>query len=318
MIRRIWQSAMIRLAHSPGMTRFMQGSRAGSLLSRKYVAGKNPEEAIETASDLLSVQGIRSSLFYLGEYVDSQELVDLNIKNKLAIAEALGTTDFDIHVSVDPTQIGHSVDPSKVPENAHRSATTIKQLTGNRSGVNCMMIDMEDDSVVDATIRLHDQLKQEGFPVALTLQAYLKRTTTDLQRQIEAGSKVRLVKGAFVGESDIAYTNQPDIKANYYRLVEQMLSERSKEAGFYPVIATHDDKIHRFVIDKAAEAGWQQGEYEFEMLLGVRTDVAKSLAESGERVRVYVPFGRDWWPYAVRRIGENPRNALLLTRSLFS
>ncbi len=309
---------MIHLAQSPRTTRFMQESRAGSFLSRKYVAGKSPDEAITTAGDLLSVQGIHSSLFYLGEYVDSQELVDLNIKNKLAIAEALGTTDFDVHISVDPTQIGHSVDPSKVLENANRIVTTIKQLTGNRSGVNCMMIDMEDDSVVDATIALHDQLKQEGFPVALTLQAYLKRTTTDLQKQIDAGSRVRLVKGAFVGNPDIAYSNQPDIKANYYQLVEQMLAERSKEAGFYPIIATHDDKIHRFAIDRAAEAGWKQGEYEFEMLLGVRSDVAKALAERGERVRVYVPFGRDWWPYAVRRIGENPRNALLLARSLFN
>lgn len=96
-----------------------------------------------------------------------------------------------------------------------------------------------------------------------------------------------------------------------------MLSVEARTHSFYPIIATHDDKIHRFALHRAADAGWQQGEYEFEMLLGVRPDIARSLAQSGEQVRVYVPFGRDWWPYAVRRIGENPRNAVLLARSMW-
>ena len=176
-----------------------------------------------------------------------------------------------------------------------------------------MMLDMEDASVVDATIALHDELKRIRFPVALTPQAYLKRTASDLRAQIDGGTRVRLVKGAFTGRPDSAFTTQEEINGNYRRLVELMFSPGAKAAGFYPIVATHDDRIHEFAIDAARRNGWSAGQYEFEMLLGVRSDVAQALARRGERVR---PFGRDWWPYAVRRIGENPRNALLLARSL--
>ena len=95
-----------------------------------------------------------------------------------------------------------------------------------------------------------------------------------------------------------------------------MFSREARDTGFYPIIATHDDKLHRYAIERAAANDWRAGDYEFEMLLGVRSDVAENLARRGERVRLYLPFGQDWWPYAVRRIGENPRNAWLLLRSL--
>jgi len=181
-----------------------------------------------------------------------------------------------------------------------------------------LMFDMEDASVIDATIALHNELKQEGLPVALTLQAYLRRTVSDMRAQIDAGSRVRLVKGAFAADSNIAYTRQEDIKANYRRLVEMMFSADARQSGFYPIVATHDSRIHEFTIDVARRNDWKPGQYEFEMLQGVRSDVARDLAGRGERVRMYLPFGRDWWSYAVRRIGENPRNAVLLARSLIS
>jgi proline dehydrogenase len=178
------------------------------------------------------------------------------------------------------------------------------------------MFDMEDASLVEPTIGLHDEIRQRGLPVALTLQAHLKRTAADLRAQIAAGSRVRLVKGAFVAGADIAYTRQRDIKSNYRRLLEQMLSARARKRGFYPIVATHDHRIHELAIATARRNGWKAGQYEFEMLLGVRTDVARALVQRGERVRLYLPFGREWWPYAVRRIGESPRNAMLLARSL--
>jgi proline dehydrogenase len=294
----------------------MQGSRAGSFLAAKYVAGGTPAEAVKAAHELFSRDGIRSSLFYLGEYVDRAELVAENVAAKLALAAELAETGLDVHVSVDPTQIGQSVDPATVAGNALRIAQAIREAAGGRPGVHCAMIDMEDASVVDATIVLHNRLKRDGFPMALTLQAHLRRTADDLRAQIAGGSRVRLVKGAFVGTAATAYTRQQDIKANYRRLVELMLSSEARAIGFYPIIATHDDGIHAFAVDLARRNGWQPGEYEFEMLLGVRMDAARGLARRGERVRLYVPFGRDWWPYAVRRIGENPRNALLRARSL--
>lgn len=170
--------------------------------------------------------------------------------------------------------------------------------------------------MVNSTIALHDDLRAARLPVALTLQAYLRRTEGDLQAQIARGSRVRLVKGAFAAGTRVAFTRQGAIKTNFRHLIELMLSRQAREAGFYPVIATHDDHLHAHAIEHAEGNGWHPSEFEFEMLVGVRDNVARALAARGHQVRLYVPFGRDWWPYAVRRIGENPRNAWLLARSL--
>lgn len=317
MLRNTWQKALIALARSKHVKNFMQNSRATSFLRGKYVAGEHETHGVERALSLLQDHGVRSSLFYMGEYVDTVDLVELNVESKIKVAEALRDSALDIHVSVDPTQIGHHIDPALVEDRAHRIAQTIKDAIGNKTvGVNCLMFDMEDASLNDPTIGIHNQLQDEGFPVALTLQAYLYRTEGDLAAQIARGSRVRLVKGAFAAGAELAFQSTEEIKDNSRKLIEMMLSQTAKEAGFYPIIATHDTHLHDFAIAQARRNGWEPESYEFEMLLGVREDVAKRLSQKGERVRLYVPFGRDWWPHAARRLGENPANAALLVRSL--
>lgn len=318
MIRRTWQSGMIALARSKNMKQFMQGSRAGSNLASRYVAGASAHDGLDRARQLFESRNVRSSLFYLGEYVSSPELVAENVEQKRRIAALLGPSGLDVHVSVDPTQIGHMLDAGQAREYAFSIARAISAASEGREGVHALMLDMEDQSVTDATIALHDALQDAGLPVALTLQAYLKRTETDLERQIARGSKVRLVKGAFAAGEDVAFTRQADIKANSRRLIDMMLSKDAREAGFYPIIATHDTKLHDHAIGRARANGWAADQWEFEMLLGVRGDVAEALARNGHRIRLYVPFGEDWWPHAVRRIGENPRNAVLLARSILT
>ncbi len=318
MFRKMWQSGMITLARSKRVQNFAQHSRATSFLSGKYVSGDSSDAGIQRAQELLAENGIRSSLFYMGEYVDDWDLVTQNIDNKLEVAAKLGQAGLDVHVSVDPTQIGHHLDPDVVAGHAERIARAVQAAVGNKGGVNCLMFDMEDASLNDPTIAVHNHMQDLGLPVALTLQAYLRRTQKDLQAQIARGSRVRLVKGAFAAPSDIAFTKRADVKANSRALIGDMLSQQARENGFYPIIATHDTALQDFTIETARANGWKAGEYEFEMLLGVREDVARALAAKGERVRLYVPFGRDWWPHAARRIGENPANAMLLMRSLFS
>ncbi len=318
MFHRLWQSGMISLAQSKRLTRFMQGSRATSFLSARYVAGKNASEAIVTAQNLLDKDNIRGSFYYLGEYVNTIGLVKENVQSKLDIAKALENYNLDVHISVDPTQIGFTIDEKIGHENAMFIANQISVSSKGKLSTNCLMLDMEDFQFVDTTISLHNEIKALGLPVALTLQAYLRRTETDIKKQIELGSMVRLVKGAFTAGSDISFTKQKELKQNYYHLVELMLSKDARKNKFYPVIATHDHEVQEFAVSEAKRNGWEKGEYEFEMLLGVRSDIAKNLSGKGERVRLYMPFGSDWWPYAVRRIGENPRNGLLLARSLFS
>lgn len=316
MFRRLWQKSMIGLARAPLAKRFMQEARATSFLRDQYVAGATVEAGVARAKALVAEHGVRSSLFYMGEYVDRLDLVEENTEAKLAVARALCETSLDVHVSFDPTQIGHHLDPALVPERAGRIAEVITAAETAPERINLLMSDMEDASITDASIAGHDALQEAGFSVGLTLQAYLRRTEADLARQIERGSRVRLVKGAFAADADIAFARQDEIKANSRKLIAMMLSPEAKARGFYPIIATHDTKLQDFAIAEAEKTGWPKGSYEFEMLLGVREDVAQGLARRGERVRLYVPFGREWWPHAVRRIGENPRNAVLLARSL--
>ena len=309
---------MIALARSSRLTRVLQGSRAGSSLAAKYVAAVDPSGAVDRASALLSTHGIRSSLFYLGEYVSHRDLVAENVSNKLAVVNALSAAGLDVHVSIDPTQIGHAIDPALACRNALRIAEAIAAAGAGKAGVHCLMLDMEDTALNDATITLHDDMRRRGLPVALTLQAYLRRTADDLSLQVDSGSRVRLVKGAFAADAGVAFTRQADIKSSYQRLLGTMFSPRARASGFYPIVATHDERLHALALGIARQNGWAQGQYEFEMLLGVRPDVSLALAKNGERIRLYLPFGRDWWPYAARRIGESPSNALLLARSLFS
>ncbi|MGH1416731.1 MAG: proline dehydrogenase family protein [Pelagimonas sp.] len=317
-MRRIWQASMIGLARSSAMKSFMQNSRATSFLRNKYVAGETVTAGAERAVALLEKNGIRSSLFFMGEYVDDPALIAETVQQKHDAAEAIAQRQLDIHISVDPTQIGYVISPQQTQGHALKLAKEIKRLAEESQGIHCLMFDMEDASLNDPTIALHNTLQDQGLPVALTLQAYMRRTMEDMEKQVQRGSRVRLVKGAFAAGPKLAFQGTNEIKHNSRQLIELMFSKTAKSKGFYPIIATHDTNLHDFAILVARKNGWSKGEYEFEMLLGVREDIARNLALQGERVRLYVPFGRDWWPHAVRRIGENPRNAVLLTRSLFS
>lgn len=318
MFRRLWQTGMIGLARSARVTGFMQSNRATSVLAGKYTGGGDAAAGVRRARQLLDGGAIRSSLFYLGEYIDDPEKAALNADRKIEVAGVLAGAGLDVHVSFDPTQLGHATDPEAARRRAAAIATAIQEAPAEDGGVHCLMFDMEDAGVIDATIAMHDDFRDRGLPVALTLQAYLRRTRDDLERQIGRGSRVRLVKGAFAAGSDISFTRRRDIKGNMRALIALMFSPAARESGFYPIVATHDDALQDFALGQARANGWRPGSYEFEMLLGVRGNLAETLAAKGERVRLYVPFGEDWWPYGVRRIGENPANALLLARSLFA
>lgn len=318
-MRRLWQMAMIKLARSHRVKTWAQSSRAGTALATRYVAGCNAVEGVACATQLLRTKQIRASLFYLGEYVDTSELVAENVAAKIAISKALGEAGLDVHVSVDPTQIGHQIDPAMARQNAFRIAKAIASASQGHEGSHMLMLDMEDQGVTDATLALHNDIRAAGLPVAVTLQAYLKRTSNDMKALVALGATVRLVKGAFVAGSDVAYTTRTEVKSNSRRLIDLMFSNEAKSAGFKPIIATHDPELQKYASQRAKEQGWVKGvDYEFEMLLGVRSELAECQASNGERVRLYMPFGSDWWPHAMRRIGENPANGMLLARSLVS
>jgi proline dehydrogenase len=321
-MKRMWQSWMIALARSPGVTRWMQGNRATAALARRFVAGANTPEAMAVARDLEQA-GFKTSLYYLGEYVTDPAIVAENGKQKIEVAEQLAAARLQVHVSIDSTQIGYAIDEQAGDELALKIGARVRELgqaDGRQAGASApvLMLNMEDADYVDRILALRARLLAAGVPVAQTLQAYLKRSAADLAPIIAAGGQVRLVKGAFADPRPHAYQGKAEIDDNYLALARRMLSAEAKASGFRPVFGTHDDALIAEIRLIAKNAGWQPGQYEFEMLYGVRTELQRQLRAAGEQVRVYLPYGRDWWPYAVRRVGESPRNAALLARALVS
>ncbi len=178
------------------------------------------------------------------------------------------------------------------------------------------MIDMEDAGVTDATLNLYRTLRAEQLPVAVTIQAYLHRTRTDLDGLVQAGAWVRLVKGAFAEPSGVAVRSVPDRDSRYRQAAALLLSRTARESGVYPAFATHDHRLIEEIITQAEAHDWPRDAYEFELLYGVRPELQRDLARRGHRVRAYLPFGTDWFPYAIRRVGESPRNLRFVASTL--
>ncbi|CUI74898.1 proline dehydrogenase family protein [Achromobacter kerstersii] len=354
----IFQRTTIALARSPLMGRTMRAMAARTSLARRFVGGADVDAAVQTALRLRDAHGIRASLFYLGEYVAEPVAIEHNVSQAIEACHALGAAGLDVHVSIDPTAIGFMASDALGTENARRigaaasaaagatassaaSATTgaaasaagwaadaaadaAARATADSAALriggaarNWVVLDMEDSGIRDRTCALHRDLLQAGLPAGLTLQARRRRTPEDLAWAIRQRTSLRLVKGAFP-ERALDHAGRARIDQAYLDAAGIMLSHEARESGFYPVFGTHDDRLAGAIMTLARERGWPPDAFEFEMLYGVRPDWQLALRGLGYNVRVYLPFGADWWPYAIRRVGENPRNAWLLARSLTS
>lgn len=312
----LWQRAMIALATNEPLGHLAQGRSVLSGMSKRFVGGNDVAEAVETARSLKELDRL-ASLFFLGEYVSDERVVARTVKEYEAAAPALAAAGLDVHVSVDPTAIGSLLGGYVWRDNALRIARAVaaagKDYPSDRV---VLMLDMEDSSVTEATISMYEELRAAGLPAAVTLQAYLHRYQQHVRRCVVPGGRIRLVKGALAEPAEKAATSRDEIDRRFRVATELMLMPASRESGFYPIFATHDVAMIRHIRAVARLNGWEPGAYEFEMLYGVRPRLQERLA-AVERLRLYVPFGQAWWPYAVRRVGENPRNMALLARALF-
>ena len=329
----IFQRTTIALARSPAMGRAMRVVAARTSLAQRFVGGADVDAAVRTALRLRDKHGIRASLFYLGEYVADPAAIEHNVSQAINACGALGAAGLDVHVSVDPTAIGYMASDALGETNARRIGQAVRQAAGQEAGRavgqatgqatgqaagagrNWMVLDMEDAGIRERTCALHRSLLEAGLPAGLTLQARRRRTPEDLAWAIRQHTSLRLVKGAFP-ERAMDHAGRARIDHAYLDAAGIMLSREAREAGFYPVFGTHDDRLAGAIMALARERGWSPDEFEFEMLYGVRPDWQLALRGLGYNVRVYLPFGGDWWPYAIRRVGENPGNAWLLARSL--
>ena len=310
----MWQKFMIYLAKNDKIKSFFESRKKLSQLASKFIGGKDENEAMKMNKYLMSEQ-VYSSLYYLGEYVDDIKVVNKTMDSLLKITEMLSKSGLDIHLSVDPTQVGFQIDKSICCKNLERLAEHIKENTTNKSNKSFLMLDMEDGTVCDETITFYQQLIKKDLPLGLTLQSYMYRTDEDLKKIINDGGNVRLVKGAFAENRKIAFTSKKYINQAFCNHSKMMLSDKARERGFYPIFATHDDQMIDKINEIALENNWAKSDYEFEMLYGVRVDYQKELVKKGYKLRLYLPYGKDWWPYAIRRVGENPKNIKYLFRN---
>jgi proline dehydrogenase len=281
------------------------------IFSKKYIAGETIEGAVR-ASKELNAQGIKVTIDLLGEFITNLDQAEENVQAYLQIIERIQSEKIDGNYSVKPTFFGLLLDKEVCYRN-------IRKIVEKAAGYgNFIRVDMEDSPCTDREIELFRKLKQE-FPknVGLVVQAYLKRTLNDLENLMDIHSEeiplnYRLCKGIYVEPEAIAYKKYEQINEHYLEDLEFLLSH-----GVYAGIATHDKPLVEGAYRLIEKYNVPKNMYEFQMLYGVTPDLRRSIVEKGHVMRVYVPFGKQWFGYSTRRLKENPKMAMHIIKALF-
>ena len=293
------QSALLkRLASRYGMA-------SPDSFARRFIAGETVQEAIEAARTL-QAKGFDLTLDYLGESVRTHQEADAASREYVHLVDVLMQSGIERNISLKLTQLGASVDRATCIDNLRRILEA-----ADRHGF-FVRIDMESSAYTDLTLDVFESLWTRGHHnLGVVIQAALKRSEADVARVIALGGRIRLVKGAYKEPPDIAYASKNDVDEAFVRLMQRLL-----DSGEYPAIATHDPKMIDATLEHAEARGVPPSQYEFQMLYGVRRDLQRALSADGYRVRVYVPFGREWFPYFMRRLGERPANVAFVVRAM--
>lgn len=282
------------------------GMAPGHGFARRFIAGETTAEAIEIARGL-GARGFGVSLDYLGESVASAELAAAAAGAYTGIIGAIVAAGVERNVSLKLTQLGLDVDRATAIDNLRRVLETAQP-----HGF-FIRIDMENSPYTDATLDILETVRGLGFTdVGTVIQSCLTRSEGDVARLNRLGARVRLVKGAYNEPRTVAYHRIEDVDAAYVRLAGQLL-----DANPYPAFATHDPAMIDAVKAEASARGVGRDRFEFQMLFGIRRDLQAALLAEGYKVRVYVPFGKQWFPYFMRRLGERPANVAFVLRGVW-
>lgn len=296
---------ILKMADSRWMRRFMNrhGLRLGA---RRFVAGLNLDEAMARVLEI-NDEGLKVTLDHLGESVRDGEAARQAAGDYLDMLRGIADAGADANISLKLTQFGLAFDHGLAEQNLRRVAEKARDMG------NFVRIDMEDTPYTDITLELFRKLRADGLDnLGVVIQSYLYRSDDDLEKLAEERVNVRLVKGAYDEPPDLAYPRKKDVDAAFKRHIAYYLDN-----GPYTAIATHDEDAISFSIDHIESKGISGDKYEFQMLYGIRDGLQRDLARRGYTVRVYVPFGLDWYPYFMRRLAERPANIGFLMRSFF-
>ena len=294
----MWRRFLLWLSRQPSIFRFIRGSRLARHFASRFVAGETIDTAITSALGL-KVRGITASLDILGESVAEAAAAEAACTEYVTLLDRMALAGVEVNASVKLTQMGLDIDPALCERNMRRILERARTLGG------FIRLDMESSEYTQRTL---DFFEQRLFPdfgphVGVVIQSALRRSTDDIEHLITLGARVRLCKGAYLEPAEVAFPDKKDVDAHYLRLMEQLLRR-----GHYPGIATHDEKIIAKAESLAKAEGIAPERFEFQMLYGVRRDLQAGLRARGWRMRVYVPFGTQWYPYLMRRLAERPAN----------
>jgi len=287
-----------RLASSYGMA-------TPRSFARRFIAGEQVEDAI-AAARALQAKGLLLTLDYLGEAVTTTVQATAATREYERLMDDIVAAGIERNISVKLTQLGLAIDRATCVDNMRRI------LEPARQHGFFVRIDMENSPYTDVTLEVFETLwSLEYRNIGVVLQSYLLRTERDLRRMNELNARVRLVKGAYREPASVAYQQKADVDAAYLRQMRLLLDH-----GTYPAFATHDVALLDEIKAYAAERNIGRDRYEFQMLYGVRRDLQTSFVADGYRMRIYVPFGREWFPYFMRRLGERPANLIFVLRAM--
>jgi proline dehydrogenase len=275
--------------------------------ARRFIAGETVEDAI-AAARVLQARGLLLTLDYLGEAVATTDQARAATFEYLRLIDDVVAAGIERNLSLKLSQLGLAIDRATCVDNMRRI------LDRAREYGFFVRIDMEQSVYTQVTLEVFETLWSLDYRnIGVVLQSYLLRTDGDLRRMNELGALVRLVKGAYKEPAAVAYQQKADVDAAYLRQMRLLLDH-----GTYPAFATHDTAIVNEIKAYAAERGVTRDGYEFQTLYGVRRDLQSSIVAEGYRMRIYVPFGREWFPYFMRRLGERPANVMFVLRAMLS
>jgi proline dehydrogenase len=283
------------------------GMRHTTSFARRFIAGETLDEAVRACRDI-QARGLLLTLDQLGESVTSLDEAAAATRNYLGIVERIVASGIERNISLKLTQLGLDLDRAATVDNLRRILDVAKR------GDFFVRIDMENSPYVDATLDVFETVWQLGYHnVGVVLQSCLHRSARDLDRVNALGARVRLVKGAYKEPRSVAYQLKHEVDEAFVSLTKTLLT-----AGHYPAFATHDVRMIEAAKTFAAERGIAKDRFEFQMLYGIRRDLQSSLVAAGYRMRVYVPFGTEWFPYFMRRLGERPANVGFVVKGILT